>query len=102
MIRLQIQDKDGKVVQDDELVVENGDILLCQINNTLSKETMTQISKQIAEGFRQASKKANNGQIVPLLYDSAINFKILKIQQENNIPNKDIKPPKYDIVSEFG
>lgn len=82
MIRLQIQDKDGKVVQDDELVVENGDILLCQINNILSKETMTQISKQITEGFRVASKRANNSEIIPLLYDSAINFKVLKIQQE--------------------
>lgn len=82
MIRLQIQDKDGKIVQDDELVIKDGDILLCQVNNILSKETMKQLSKNLAIGFESASRRASNGQIVPLLYDSTINFKVLKIQQE--------------------
>lgn len=77
-IRLQIQDKDGNIIEDDEIVVENGDVLLCQVQDTLSKETVTQIT----EGIRQASKKASDGQIVPILYDSTINFKVLKINQE--------------------
>ena len=82
MIKLQIQDKYGNVVQDDNLVVEDGDILLCQLNTPLSKETMSQVSKQIADGFKMASERANRGEIIPLLYDNTINFKVLKIKQE--------------------
>jgi len=82
MIRLQIQDKDGKIVQEDELVVEDGDIILCQINKDLSQEISSRISKNLSEGFRYASKRANDGEIVPILYDHTINFKVLKIKRE--------------------
>jgi hypothetical protein len=83
MIRLQIQDKEGKVIQDDELVLENGDILLCQVNGVLlPREQYQKVSKQLSEGFKIASKRANDDEIVPILYDSTLNFKILKIKQE--------------------
>lgn len=82
IIRLQIQDKNGKVIQDDELVVEEGDILLCQANKLMSQDAYARLGKNLREGFKYASGRANNGEIVSILYDHNINFKILKINQE--------------------
>ena len=100
MIRLQIQDNNGKIVQDDELLVENGDILLCQITSHFPPAEMPKLGKNISGVFKQAFERSNNGELIPLIFPEYINFKVLKISQENNIPNKDIIPPKYDTVSE--
>jgi hypothetical protein len=81
-IRLQIVDKDNSIIQDDELLVEDGDIILCQLSSVIQHEDSSKLAKRIQEAFEGASKRANNDRITTLLHDSKINFKILKIRKD--------------------
>lgn len=78
-IHLQIVDKDNKILQDDELLVEDGDIVLCQLDNHIVNQ---KIIAQVSEGLAKAFSKADKDQISPIIYDSRINFKILKIKKD--------------------
>jgi hypothetical protein len=80
VIRLQIKDKDGNIIQEDELVLEDGDILLCQVNGELTHQMNAKLSDQLRQGFQLAAKRSNDGEIVPILYDHTIDFKVLKIR----------------------
>ena len=101
MIRLQINDNDGNIIQEDNLELENGDILLCQVNKDLTHQIKAKLSEQLRQGFQLASNRSNDGEIVPILYDHTIDFKVLKINQRNK-PNKNIEAPKYDTVGGKG
>ena len=71
-------DKNGEIIQDDELIVNDGDIILCQATGMIYPE----LPKNIHEAFKHASKKASNNEISTIMYDSKINIKILKIRKE--------------------
>ena len=47
MIRLQINDNDGNIIQQDNLELENGDILLCQVNKDLTHQIKAKLSEQL-------------------------------------------------------
>ena len=98
MIRLQINDKDGNIIQDDELVLEDGDILLCQVNKDLTHQIKAKLSDQLRQGFQLATKRSNDGEIVPILYDHTIDFKVLKINQKET--NKCYKKP-FEIMPDM-
>jgi hypothetical protein len=78
-IRLQIVDKNNKILQDDEITVNDGDILLCQLSDKISDRNMLE---QISKNLTMAFKRAHNEQISPIIYDSNINFKVLKIRRD--------------------
>lgn len=82
MIKLQMNDKDGNIIQDDELVLEDGDILLCKINTKITQEMYINLSEQLRQTFKLAIKRSNNGEIAPILYDHNIDFKVLKIRSD--------------------
>ena len=82
-MRIQIQDKNGNIIQDDELVVETGDILLCQLQYTISSEEIATCAEKIHNNFKNLFKQARFGnEIIPVTYDKSIEFKVLKIRTE--------------------
>lgn len=80
MIKLQINDKDGNNIQEDELVLEDGDILLCQVNTKITQKMYINLSEQLRQTFKLAVNRSKDGDIVPILYDHNIDFKVLKIR----------------------
>lgn len=80
MIKLQINDKDGNTIQEDELVLNDGDILLCQMNTKATQKMYINLSEQLRQTFKLAIKRSNAGEIFPILYDHNIDFKVLKIR----------------------
>lgn len=98
MIKIQITDKDGNTIQDDELLVEDGDILLCQLSGEVPSGPRQQLAKSLHEGLKRAFEKAKNEESIALIHDQTINFKVLKIRNEPK-PDKDIESPKFDKVN---
>lgn len=76
--------------------------MLCQVNGELTHEINSKLSNQLRQGFQLAAKRSNDGEIVPILYDHTVDFKVLKVKNIRNKPNKNIEAPKYDTVGGKG
>jgi len=98
-IKLEIRDSNQNLIEEDNLKITNGDILLVQVDQNIRPSEIDQIGKSIRRAFKERLEHPDR--IAGIIIPENITLKILKVTKE--IPNKDIEAPKYDTVDDgFG